>query len=256
MVDTHCHLNLGEHFPDPASAIGRAVMAGVERMIVVGIDDETSQIAIDLADRFDAVFACVGWHPTSAAKYKDTQLVETLCEHPKAVAIGEIGLDYHWDYSTPEQQLTAINAHWELACRLQMPVVFHCREAYDDLIDWLESRDAYPPTCVLHCFAGDAGHARRALALRQTEVFFGIDGPITFKNAGALREIVRGLPHDRLLLETDAPYLTPHPHRGKPNAPAMIPLICDGLAAALSISCAEAAAVTTANAFRAFPRLR
>jgi TatD DNase family protein len=256
MVDTHCHLNLVDHFPDPSSTVERAVQGGVDRMIVVGIDDETSQIAVDLADRFDAVYACVGWHPTSAAKYQSIGRIEALCAHPKVVAIGEIGLDYHWDYSTPEQQRVATEAHWELACRLQMPVVFHCREAYDDLIDWLESRDAYPPACVLHCFAGDASHARRALALQQTEVFFGIDGPITFKNAGALREIVAGLPHDRLLLETDAPYLTPHPHRGKPNEPAMIPLICDGLAAALSTSNAEAAAVTTANAFRAFPRLR
>lgn len=256
MIDTHCHLNLTDHFPDPSAAVDRALHADVDRMIVVGIDDETSQLAVDLADRFDAVFACVGWHPTSAAKYKNTQRIEVLCKHPKVVAIGEIGLDYHWDYSTPEQQLVSTNAHWDLACELQMPVVFHCREAYDDLIDWLESRNAYPPTCVLHCFAGDATHARRALAIEKTEVYFGIDGPITFENAIALREIASELPFDRLLLETDSPYLTPHPHRGKANEPAMIPLICDGLAAALTISAAEAAAATTANAFRAFPRLR
>lgn len=256
MIDTHCHLNLTEHCPDPAATVDRAVQAGVERMIVVGIDDETSELAVELADRFEPVFACVGWHPTSAAKYENINRIEALCEHPKVVAIGEIGLDYHWDYSTSEQQLVATNAHWELACRLQMPVVFHCREAHDDLIEWLEQLTAYPPICVLHCFAGSADHASRALALEMTEVYFGIDGPITFKNAGALREIVAGLPLDRLLLETDAPFLTPHPHRGKHNEPAMIPLICDGLAAALSITTAEAADATNANAFRAFPRLR
>jgi TatD DNase family protein len=202
------------------------------------------------------VYACAGWHPTSAAKYRSTGQIEVLCEHPKVVAIGEIGLDYHWDYSTPEQQRVSTDAHWELACRLQMPVVFHCREAYEDLIEWLECQTYYPPACALHCFAGSASHARRALAIEKTEVFFGIDGPITFKNADGLREIAAGLPIDRLLLETDAPFLTPHPHRGKPNEPAMIPLICEGLATALSISPEEAAAATTRNACRAFPRLR
>jgi len=256
VIDTHCHLNLVEHFPDPAGTIDRALQAGVDRIIVVGIDDETSQIAVDLADRFDPVFACVGWHPTSAANYQSPNFIESLCAHEKVVAIGEIGLDYHWDYSTPEQQMRALNDQWALACSLQMTVVFHCREAYDDLLTWLEAREVYPPACVLHCFAGDLRHADRALAIEDTSVFFGVDGPVTYKNAAALRETLSSLPMERLVVETDSPYLTPHPHRGKPNEPAMIPLICEAVAAAFGDSSVEVGVATTINALRAFPRLR
>lgn len=255
MIDTHCHLNLTDHFPDPGDAVARAVDAGVERMIVVGIDDQTSALAVDLADRFEAVYACVGWHPTSAAKFTTVEAIEALCAHPKVVAIGEIGLDYHWDTATPDQQRIATQAQWNLACRLGLPVVFHCREAYDDLLDWLEAQGSYPATCVLHCFAGTADHARRALSIIGTEVYFGVDGPITYKNAEGLREIGRGLPADRILLETDAPFLTPHPHRGKPNEPAMIPLICGGVAATRGAPSELVAKETTANALRAFPLL-
>lgn len=255
MTDTHCHLNLREHFPSPGDAVERALAAGVEKMVVVGIDDETSRTAVDLAERFEPVFACVGWHPTSAAKFVDTNEIESLCAHPKTVAIGEIGLDYHWDWSTPVQQWVSLEAHSRLACRLGMPVVFHCREAYDDLLAWLESQTDFPPSCVFHCFAGSTQHATRGAAL-DSQVFFGVDGPITYKNAADLREIVAGLPRDRLLIETDAPFLTPHPHRGKPNEPSMLPLICAGVASALGISTLEAASLTDANARRAFPRLR
>ena len=254
LIDTHWHLNLEDHFPDPEGTVNRAVAAGVAKSVVVGIDDETSQRAVDLADEYDSIYVCVGWHPTSAAKFSDTRSVERLAAHPKVVAIGEIGLDYHWDYSTPEQQRVSLNAHWQMACRLQLPVVFHCREAYDDLVAWLEEQSSFPPTCVFHCFAGTIQHAARGLAL-DTRLFFGVDGPITYKNATELREIVAQLPLDRLLLETDAPFLTPHPHRGKPNEPSMVPLICSGLAAALGKTAEEVAELTTANAFRAFPRL-
>ena len=254
LTDTHCHLNLTDHFPDPAGAADRARSVGVDRMIVVGIDDETSRIAVDLADRAAGVFACVGWHPTSAAKFTDVDVIATLCGNARTVAIGEIGLDYHWDYSTPEEQVRSLEAHWDLACELQMPVVFHCREAYDDLLKWLSERDVFPPTCIFHCFAGTAEHAELALNL-PTSSYFGIDGPITYKNADALRTIVAGLRVDRLLLETDAPFLTPHPHRGKPNEPAMIPLVCAGLAGALGITAEECSEITDANSRTAFPRL-
>lgn len=256
MIDTHCHLNLREHFPDPEGAVSRALSAGVEKMIVVGIDDETSALAVSLAEQFDPVYACVGWHPTSAAKFAGTKEIERLCEHPKTVAIGEIGLDYHWDWSTPAQQLASLDAHWDLACRLQMPVVFHCRDAYDDLINWLCAQTDYPPSCVFHCFAGTSAHASQAItAAQRSRIYFGVDGPITYKNANDLRAIVAGLPLDSLLLETDSPFLTPHPYRGKPNEPAMIPIICDGLGLAVGLPAAEVAAATTANALRAFPRL-
>jgi TatD DNase family protein len=223
-------------------------------MVLVGIDDESSAEAVRLAESHAGVFACVGWHPTSTAKPHDTSVVASLCESPRTVAIGEIGLDYHWDYSTPEQQRRSLEQHWSLACDLQMPVVFHCREAYDDLLAWLEGQERFPPTCVLHCFAGTAEHALKAMAL-PTRCFFGVDGPITYKNAAGLREVVASLPRDRILLETDSPFLTPHPHRGKPNEPAMIPLICAAVAAVLGMSPDDCSALTDANARAAFPRL-
>jgi TatD DNase family protein len=254
LTDTHCHLNLSEYFPEPLGAIERARAAGVKRIVNVGIDDATSRAAVKLANANDGVFACVGWHPTSAAKYTDVDIVAELCSHPMTIAIGEIGLDYHWDYSTPEEQFRSLNAHWSLACELQMPVVFHCREAYDDLLDWLAEQSTYPPTCVLHCFAGSADQAAKALSL-PTHLYFGVDGPITYKNADGLREIVSALPTDRILLETDSPFLTPHPHRGKPNEPAMIPLICQRLAEVFNMAVEECAELTDANAKAAFPRL-
>jgi TatD DNase family protein len=252
LIDTHCHLNLSEHFPDPGAEVELALEAGVEKMIVVGIDDDTSKTAVSLADRYEPVYACVGWHPTSAANFVSVNLVEELSSHPKTVAIGEIGLDYHWDYSTPEQQRISLDTHWDLACRMGLPVVFHCREAYDDLLDWLDAQTFEPPASIFHCFSGDFGQARRASG---HQCYFGVDGPITYKNANSLRETIAKLPIDRLLLETDSPYLTPHPHRGKFNSPAMLPLICEGLAKSIGSTVLECSRITTENALRAFPLL-
>ena len=251
-IDTHCHLNLKEHFPNPAGAVERAIDAGVKKMVVVGIDDETSRISVELSEQFEEAYACVGWHPTSAANFVNTHEIERLCGRSKTVAIGEIGLDYYWDKSTPEQQIFCLDAHWELACNCEMPVVFHCRDAYGELLDWLSQRKKFPPVYVLHCFAGSSAEARAAIDLG---CYFGVDGPITFKNAIDLRETIATIPRDRVLVETDAPFLTPHPHRGKPNEPAMIPLICACLAAVWGVPTEDARRITTENALRAFPRL-
>lgn len=225
-IDTHCHLYESEAFPDPARAIDEAAEAGVERLIVIGIDLETSRMAVDLADRFPAIFATVGLHPTHAGKYSPglVQDLVGLAAHPKVVGWGEIGLDYYWDYSTPEEQDVALAAQLEIAEGLGLPVVFHCREAYPALLDRLEARwtGKTPPRFVLHCFAGTADDARRASALG---AYFGVDGPVTYKKADGLREVLAGLPRDRVVIETDAPYLTPHPFRGERNHPRHIPLI-------------------------------
>lgn len=251
MVDTHCHLNFRDKFPDVGTTISRAHENGVHRVIVVGCDTETSQIAIELAYEYEQVFACVGWHPTYAANYSQAEIskIEEMTKHTKCVAIGEIGLDYHWDFSTPEQQRICTAAHLKLAVSCGLPVVFHCREAYDDLLDWLEELPDKPRAMVLHCFSGNLEHARRGIALG---CYFGVDGPVTYKNASSLRNILATIPLDRLLLETDAPYLTPHPYRGKPNEPAMIPLINAALAEVLGVSPSEMAEVTTRNAERVF----
>jgi TatD DNase family protein len=163
------------------------------------------------------------------------------------VALGEIGLDYHWDYATPDQQRIALLDQLELARKLAKPVVFHCRDAYPDLLTILEEQPTH--RYLFHCFAGNQEDARRALALG---AMFGVDGPITYKKADALREVIAMIPRDRLVLETDSPYMAPTPHRGKPNRPAFVPFVNEGLAATLGISQEECASLTTANAKRFF----
>lgn len=250
LIDTHCHLNLADLFPDPDPVIEEARREGVDRMIVVGCDLETSRAAVALAERHEGLYAVVGWHPNYAATFDAAGLaaIASLLGHPKVVALGEIGLDNHWDFATKDEQRRALDAQLDLATPLRKPLVFHCREAYPELLDILEAREGLPPF-LLHCFAGDAQDAVRAVALG---AWFGVDGPITYRKADELREVVRGLPPDRIVIETDSPYLTPHPHRGKPNRPAMVRLVNAGLAATLGLSPEACAELTTANAVRFF----
>ncbi len=249
LIDTHCHLNDLEAFPDPAATLTAAREAEVERLIVIGVDTESSRRAIELAETFESVFAVVGWHPNYTAKYEPASLneIEAMLAHPRALAVGEIGLDFHWNYATLDQQRAALLDQLALAAALDKPVVFHCREAYPALLDILEARPTRP--YLFHCFAGNADDARRAMAL---DAYFGVDGPITYKKADELRGVVQMLPKDRLVIETDAPYLTPAPHRGKPNQPAFVALVNSALAAMLGMSEEECAQLTTANARRFF----
>jgi TatD DNase family protein len=252
LIDTHCHFNLKKQFPDPASAIASSVAAGVGRMIVVGIDAETSRYAVELAAHHSEVYATVGWHPTSTAGFGLDWLneIRELAKHPKVLAIGEIGLDYHWPDSPPSDQFRALEAQWELAEELGLPVVYHVREAFQDMLGAMEKR-GFPLAQVLHCFAGDHADAERALELG---CFFGVDGPLTYPKAVELREIMAWLPVDRILLETDSPFLTPAPYRGKPNSPALLPLVAEKLAEVRGVSREDIAQITTANARRCFGR--
>lgn len=254
MIDTHCHLNFDDAFPDPAATIQRAQENFVRAFIVVGCDEPTSRRALELAEEHDEVYACVGWHPNYAASFSQdsARVLERWASHPKAVAIGEVGLDYHWDYATPEQQRRCTLAQLHLAEELEMPVVFHCREAWGDLLDWLEADAPRPPRLVFHCFSGDDEHARRALALGG---YLGVDGPLTYPKNHALRVLVSNAPRERILIETDSPYLTPHPYRGKPNEPALLPLVNRALADLFGVSPQECARLTTENARAAFPKL-
>jgi len=252
LVDTHCHLNDVEAFPDPDRAIEEALAAGVARLIVVGIDADSSELAVEIAERWPGVvYATVGWHPNYASTFEEAGLarIAELLRRDSVVALGEIGLDEHWDFATPEQQERALHAQMEIAGEFGKPIVFHCREAYPRLLDVLESRPGGDPPYVFHCFSGDAGDARRAVALGG---WFGVDGPITYRKADGLRTLVATLPRERLLIETDSPWMTPHPHRGERNRPALLPLVARGLALALGITAEECAALTTDNARRLF----
>lgn len=247
LVDTHCHLYDVRAFPDTARTVAEAEEAGVDRLIVIGIDAETSRHALGLADKFPGVYAAVGWHPNYAAKFEDIAEIRDLAGHPKAVAIGEIGMDFYWDHATPEEQRSCLRAHLDLAYETGKPIVYHCRDAYDDLLSLLELEPRHGS--VFHCFAGDDLHLERCLALG---CMFGVDGPITYPKNEDLRQQFARIPADRILVETDSPYLTPVPHRGKKNHPANVAYVNEALATVRQKSAFDMAAITTENAVRFF----
>lgn len=257
MIDTHCHLNFDGYDADRDEVIARAAVAGVARVVNPGVDEETSRAAVALAAHHEGIYAAVGIHPNDTANFSDADLgwVEALAGEAKVVAIGEIGLDYHWDDSPKPMQFKAFEAQLALAARLELPVIIHNREASEDVIAILETwaRDL-PPALkdrpgVLHSFSAPGSVADRALA---AGFYLGFTGPITFKNADDLRHIAARVPLDRIVVETDGPFLTPTPYRGKRNEPAYIPLIVERLARLHTIPIDEMAQATTANAERLF----
>jgi TatD DNase family protein len=257
VIDTHCHLNFDSYDTDRDQVIARADAVGVRRIINPGVDEASSLEALELAAQHEGVYAAVGIHPNDTANLGDADLgwIEALARQPKVVAIGEIGLDYHWNESPKAMQFRAFEAQLALAARLELPVIIHNREAGEDVIAILETwaRDL-PPTLrerpgVLHSFSAPRSIAERALA---AGFFLGFTGPITFKNADELRRVAASAPLDRIVVETDGPFLTPMPHRGRRNEPAYIPLIVERIAALKTLSKDEMAAATTANAERLF----
>lgn len=260
LTDTHCHLNLNLFQEDITAVLERAQAAGVDRIMVPGIDLESSRAAIRLAEQHDAIFAAVGVHPNDAAGWDKTWLdeLEQMAKHPRVVAIGEIGLDYYRDRCPRAKQLAALEAQLALAKACGLPVVLHSRQSLGDmwavLQSWVSDRrqKQAPPEAaygVLHSYEGPA---ETACALIEAGFYIGINGPVTFKNAFERHDIVRVLSLERLLLETDAPYLTPHPHRGQRNEPAYIPLIAQKIADLKAVPVATVAETTSINADRLF----
>ncbi|HEX8990462.1 MAG TPA: TatD family hydrolase [Anaerolineales bacterium] len=266
LTDTHCHLDSQAFEADRGAVIRRALDAGVTRMLTPGLNLASSQACADLAVEYPSIFAAVGWHPTEPATPDASTIAQLreLAARPRVVAIGEIGLDYYWVRDPGEQsdQRDLLRAQLHLATDVRKPVILHCREQGDaaggpcaeDLLsilgDWLsESGEAPMNPGVLHSFAGSLSDARRAIDLG---FYIGITGPVTYKNAENRRQTVAALPLERLLIETDSPYLAPHPHRGKRNEPAYVAHIADKIAAILSISPQEVVAVTAQNAARLF----
>jgi TatD DNase family protein len=257
LIDTHCHINFDGYDEDRAAVIARATDAGVTRIINPAVDLETSQAAIDLAAQYDGMYAAVGVHPNSTADFKPEwiEAFAALAKAPKVVAIGEIGLDYHWDESPKAKQFEAFEAQLELAAKLELPVIIHNREASDDVMAILKRWVTTLPASlkdrpgVLHSFSAPSEIAERAI---QAGFYLGFTGPITYKNADELRRIATRAPLDRIVVETDGPFLTPTPHRGKRNEPAYIPLIVERLASLKQISIEELGEATTANAVRLF----
>ncbi|MBN8636228.1 MAG: TatD family hydrolase [Anaerolineae bacterium] len=257
LIDTHCHLNFDGYDADREAVLRRAADAGVTRIIIPSVDLVTGQEGIDLAERYAGVFAAAGLHPNSTANFTDADLeaITAQAAHAKVVAIGEIGLDYHWDDSPKALQHRAFEAQLALAAKLELPVIIHNREASDDVLPILEAWAAtLPPALkerpgVLHSFSAPPSIAERALAIN---FYLGFTGPVTYKNAEELRRVALAAPLDRMLVETDGPYLTPVPHRGKRNEPAYVALVADRIAALKGLTLDEFAAATTANAERLF----
>lgn len=257
LIDTHCHIDFHAYEEDRDEVIANALANGVTRIINPGTDLVTSQAAIQMSDQYQGVYAGVALHPNSTASWSPEAIVALahMAAHPNVVAVGEIGLDYYWDKSPKAVQQAAFEAQLELARRLKLPIIIHNRDASEDIIATLR---AWVPTLpqelqarpgVMHSFSAPADIAEVALELG---FYLGFTGPVTFKNADELRRIASMVPQDRILIETDGPYLTPHPHRGKRNEPAYVRFVAERLATLHQLSVDEFAAISTANAERLF----
>ena len=257
LVDTHCHLDFRSYESDRADVLRRARGAGVKRIIIPAIDMAGSQQALKLAADDRDIFAAVGIHPNSSAGFAHSALepLRELAGNAKVVAIGETGLDYYWDKSPKSMQWQACEAQLALASELELPVIVHNREASDDVMAILENWAPNAPASlhgrlgVLHSFSASRETADRALALG---FYLGFTGPITFKKADELREIAQRLPIDRILIETDGPFLAPQPRRGKRNEPAYLRYINQKLAELHHLTPDETARQTTQNAEHLF----
>jgi len=253
LIDTHVHLDFGQFDDDRDAVLARAWQAGVGAIVTIGIDLDTSRAAVALAEEHERIFATVGFHPHDAKTADAAALVKLreLAGHPRVVAIGEIGLDFYRNYSPPDVQRRVFQEQLHMAAELGKPVVIHNRDAHADTIDilrrWVSESQPEPSAYrgVFHCFSGDPALAQSAIELG---FYIGVDGPITYRNARKLPAIVKALPLDRLLVETDAPFLTPHPHRGKRNEPAYVRLVAEKIADLKNLPLAEIAQATTANA--------
>ncbi|MFM9226536.1 MAG: TatD family hydrolase, partial [Actinomycetota bacterium] len=249
-TDTHCHTQ--EQMVETGSdeLLRRAREAGVSRFVVIGTARDTSLQAIDIASQHPDVWATVGLHPHDAVEGVDT--IADLVASPRVVAVGECGLDYHYETSPRAVQLPAFEAQIALAHTHDVSLVVHTRDAWDDTFAVFDAQGV-PANTVIHCFTGGPDEARRCLDRGAMISFSGI---ITFKNAAGIRDAAVLCPVEHILVETDAPFLAPVPHRGQPNEPAHVAVVGTAVAALKGIEPAEFAAITTANALRAFPRMR
>jgi len=256
LTDTHTHLDFPQFNGDREQVIERATTAGVRAIVDIGTDLASSQAAVALAEAYSQIYAAVGVHPHDAKTLTEELLEElrALASHPKVVAIGEIGLDFYRDLSPQDKQRQAFKQQLALASEIGKPVIIHDRDAHSEVMAtlrrWIE--DSHPPSAishqpvgVLHCFSGDLAMAQEAIELG---FYISIAGPVTFQNARRLRELVRQLPLEKLLVETDCPYLTPHPHRGKRNEPAYVKLVAQEVARVKGLSLEEVARITSDNA--------
>ncbi|MDG4902805.1 MULTISPECIES: TatD family hydrolase [unclassified Mesorhizobium] len=255
LVDSHCHLDFPDFAEERAAIVARALAAGIGRMVTISTRVKRFQQLLEIAEAFREVYCSVGTHPHNAAEELDVTAEELvrLSDHPKVVAIGEAGLDYFYDRAPREAQAQGFRTHIAAARRTGLPLVIHSRDADGDMAAILEEetgKGAFP--FILHCFSSGRRLAEVGVALGGYVSFSGI---LTFKNSTELRAIAADVPRERLLVETDAPYLAPIPHRGKRNEPAYVANTAKVLAETIGVSEAEIADITTENVFRLFAKM-
>jgi TatD DNase family protein len=246
LIDSHCHIDDARFDADREVMMTRARAAGVEHFVTIGCDLETSRAAVALAHEHAFISATVGVHPHEVKLIKEGWYDElrSLARSDRVVAYGEIGLDYHYDHSPREVQRIRFREQIQLARELKLPIVIHTREAQEDTITILKEEKASELGGVFHCFSGDAWLAKDALDMG---FYLSFSGVVTFQNAVMLREIVKTVPLDRILVETDSPYLTPAPYRGKRNEPAYVRQVAEKIAEVHGIDMEKVEEATTQN---------
>lgn len=250
-IDTHVHLNADQYEEDLQDVINRALEAKVEKMVVIGFDRKTIERTMELIEQYDFVYGVIGWHPVDAidCTQEDLEWIEELAAHPKIVGIGETGLDYYWDKSPKDVQQALFRKQIQLAQKIDLPIIIHNRDATGDVVNILREENAASVGGVMHCFSGSVETARECIAMN---FMISLGGPVTFKNARLPKEVATDIPLEHLMIETDAPYLAPHPYRGKRNEPAFVPLVAEEIARLKGLTIEEIAKATTDNAKKFF----
>lgn len=249
LVDTHVHLNSKKYKDNLPQVISRAHEAGVELMIVVGFDHETNLRAIELAEKYPFIYATVGYHPTDARHVKthDYEILMEQLKHEKVVGVGECGLDFYWDKEYIDKQIEVFKKQIELSIELDKPLIIHMRDASEATYNVLSEYKNLKG--IMHCYSGSPEMAKEFLKLG---LHISLGGPVTFLNGRVPKAIAKMVPLDKLLIETDAPYLSPHPFRGKTNEPARVKLVAEEIARLRDVSYTSIANTTAKNAYKLF----
>ncbi len=251
LIDTHVHLNNKDLYLKIDEVMLEAKYVGVEKFFVVGYDLETSKLAIEIASKHEECYAIIGFHPTEIKHYKDEEYkwLEENAKHPKVVAIGEIGYDFHWDTTTKEEQEQSFIRQIEIAKKVNLPISIHSRDAIELTLKTLRETNAKIVGGVMHSYSGSKEMAQLFI---NENFYLGISGPVTFKNGRVMKEVVEKIDLKYLVTETDSPYLTPHPFRGKENGPKYIPLIVEEIAKIKNIHISDVEKQVEKNVFNLF----
>lgn len=251
LVDTHAHIDFEDYQDDFDTLLQNCREAGVEKIIIPGVESSTFERIMGLVNKYDNLFGAIGIHPCDAKEWNENsyELIKNLASSPKVVAIGEIGLDYYWDKTYNDLQKEVFAKQIEIAKELKKPIIVHDREAHGDTLEILKATNAKEVGVVMHCFSGSAEFAMECV---KEGFYVALGGVVTFKNAKKPHEVAKVVPIENLLLETDSPYLTPEPYRGKTNSPAYVRFVAQKIAELRGISVDEVEEATTQNAHRLF----